>query len=280
MEEYYAGFWEVIGTWISDVGAGILVTILVAIVAWWITGPVVNWVRVKVSRKSKKKLPRSEIRKRHKTVGDLIILLVHVLIVVMALFSIFTRLGLDLTPMIASAGIVGIALGFGTQSLVRDTLTGFFIIAESQYRVGDYIQMSGLGIREAIGTVEKISLRTTKVRDREGNVHFVPNGSIVHVMNQTMGYGKIHFEFDVKANTDLDKLAKIVNKAGEELAKDPAWKDKILDPPHFVEMTNFGASAIEVVVSGKTTPADQWLATSEYKKRLLEALNKAKIKIN
>ena len=279
MEE--PGFWDSVWEWLGNQGVEILFVLVIGTLIFYFSGPVVDWVRRNISDRAGKrsKMPRNEIRKRNKTIGNMIVVLIHTTVIAVMLFTILIKLGVDVTPLIASAGILGIALGFGTQSLVKDALTGFFIIAETQYRVGDYILISGIGVKDAEGTVEKISLRTTKLRDREGDVHFVPNGSIVQVSNRTMGYGKIHFEFEVDAKLDVEKIEKIIDKVGDDLARDPEWKEKVLEPPHFVEISNFGGGSMELVVSGKTQPADQWLATSEYRKRLLDALDAAKIKI-
>jgi small conductance mechanosensitive channel len=274
------GFWEHILDWLTHNGWEILLTLVVSGVLYWLVGQVVDWSVGRVNQvKHRGKQPRSEIRKRNRTIGNLVMVLARAVIVATALFMVLMRCGVDVTPLIAATGILGVALGFGTQSLVKDALTGLFIIMENQYRVGDYIEAQGTGIKEAAGTVEKISLRTTKLRDREGNVHFVPNGSIVQVSNKTLGYGKVHFEFEVGTDVDIDGLTEVVNEVGEKLARDAKWKEKILEPPHFVEISDFGKGVVAVTVSGKTLPADQWLATSEFRKRLLEALDTAKIEV-
>jgi small conductance mechanosensitive channel len=277
MEE--PGFWAEVGEWLRGNGLEILILIVVGVALWWGVGAIAHHMQRRLTALHRGKQPRTEVRKRNRTVANLIVGIVRSVLVATIGFMVLVRFGVDVTPIIASAGILGVALGFGTQSLVTDTLSGLFIIMEIQYRVGDYIEIFGSGVKEATGTVEKISLRTTKLRDRDGNVHFVPNGSIVQVSNKTLGYGKIHFDFEVGVDTDVAKLEQIINEVGEKFARDKDWKEKILEPPHFVEIGSFGKGLVEVTVSGKTQPADQWLATSEFRKRLLEALDSAKIEI-
>lgn len=177
--------------------------------------------------------------------------------------------GLDLSPLFASAGIIGVALGFGSQSLVKDFLSGVFIIAENQYRVGDIVDIAG-----SAGTVERVGMRSTVIRDVEGNVHYVPNGSIQIVINKTMGYSVSRFTIHVDPETDITKVSKIINSVGLKLSKDAAWKKKIIDPPSFVAVGDITGRAIEITISGKTTPSDQWSVTSEMRSRLHSAFEK------
>ncbi len=272
--------WQNIGHWLGNEGLNILLIIVASAVIYYFCGTIIEWTMRKIAKGVRSKTPRGEIRKRQKTLASLFTTIVRVLIVLIALFTILQRdFGLNLAPLLASAGIAGVALGFGAQSIVKDSLTGFFIILENQYRVGDYIQITGTGVTDAHGAVEKVSIRSTTLRDRDGNVHFIPNGSIVQVTNKTLGYSKVHFSFTVETGTDVDKVTEIVNSAGADLAKNKEWKDKIIDPIHFSEVGKFSKDGFDVAVSGITTPADQWKVTSEYRRRLLAALGKENIKL-
>lgn len=177
--------------------------------------------------------------------------------------------GLDLSPLFASAGIIGVALGFGSQSLVKDFLSGVFIIAENQYRVGDVVDIEG-----STGTVERIGMRSTVIRDVEGNVHYLPNGTIQKVINKTMGYSISRFTIHVEPESNIAKVTKIINSVGLKLSKDAAWKKKIIDPPSFVAIGDITGRGVEITISGKTMPSDQWSVTSEMRSRLHAAFEK------
>lgn len=191
----------------------------------------------------------------------------------LALFSVFFP-DVSFAPLFASAGIVGVALGFGAQSLVKDFLSGIFIISENQYRVGDIIEIDG-----ASGTVERIGTRSTVLRDADGNVHYFPNGMVQHVVNKTMGYSIARFSLNVPASTDIDQVVKIINDTGAKLAGEAKWEQKILKPPAFVSIGEFTSSEVTLMVSGKTQPSDQWSVIAEMRRRLLLEFEKKQIVI-
>lgn len=216
-------------------------------------------------------LSDDDVRKRQNTLIGLFTAIWRTVVVVTLAFLIFQRLfpQIDLTPVIASAGIIGIALGFGAQSLIKDFLSGVFIILENQYRIGDVVDIEG-----AAGTVERISIRSTVLRDADGNVHYLPNGSVIHVINKTMGYSRVNFSLAVDPTTNIDELSELINAVGDKLAKDDKWKDKVLEPPHFLSIGNFSDLALEVKITGKTQPSAQWGVTGELRKRLLASFKK------
>ena len=213
--------------------------------------------------------------------ADLISFVIKLLIAVTAVYTVLTDLGIDLAPVIASAGLAGVALGFGAQTVVKDMLAGFFIILENQYRVDDVVQISGVGFpaTPVEGTVRSITLRKTTLRDRDGNVHIIPNGSIVEVINRTIGYSKFRFTFAVDVDTDVDEIIKIVNETGEQMAKDAEWSKLIVDAPHYDEFGRIGKEGINVTISGTTMPGQQWKVNAEYRKRLVIELQKSDITI-
>jgi len=180
----------------------------------------------------------------------------------------------NLTPLFASAGIIGVALGFGAQSLIKDFLTGLFIITENQYRVGDVVDLEG-----AAGTVEKVGIRSTVLRDIEGNVHYMPNGNIMHVINKTMGFSKVNLVLAVDPDTNVDKLAKVINETGAKLAAEEKWKDLIIEPPSFLNIGTFSDIGMEVTIVGKTQPSEQWSVGGETRRRLLQEFKKHKIEL-
>jgi small-conductance mechanosensitive channel len=219
-------------------------------------------------------LSEEDVKKRQDTLISMFGTMLKVLVWLTAGFTILRRMGIDLTPLLAGASVLGVALGFGAQSIIKDLLTGLFIIIENQYRVGDVVDIEG-----AAGSVEQITIRSTIIRDADGNVHYLPNGTVAHVINKTMGYSKVNFAIAVTADTNVDELTEVINEIGERLAAEKAWKNKVLEPPKFLNIGNFTDTALEARIMGKTQPSQQWAVTGELRKRLLTALPKHGIKL-
>lgn len=182
--------------------------------------------------------------------------------------------GIDLAPLFASAGIIGVAFGFGAQSLVKDFISGIFIVSENQYRVGDIVEIEGFG-----GTVERIGARSTVLRDADGQVHYFPNGMVQHVINKTMGYSKARLTIGIHPSSDIDEVVTIINETGEKLANEEKWKSKIIEAPSFVSIGDFTATAVNLLISAKTQPSDQWSVAAEMRRRLLFQLEKNNIEL-
>lgn len=255
----------------------IIIIIVVAIALYWLGPRVVMWLtRHAFVTTYQRTLPKKDLEKRHKTLGGLFANVWRIIVVVIAGYAIFTHFFNDaaLAPLFASAGIIGVAFGFGAQSLVKDFLSGVFIISENQYRVGDIIEIDGFG-----GTVERIGVRSTVIRDVEGNVHFFPNGVVQHVINKTMGYSKVYFTITVAPDTNISTASDIINRIGEEISGEEKWQRKVIEPPHFDILGDFNASSISLVVSGKTQPSDQWALTAEMRRRILREFEKEHIEL-
>ncbi len=255
----------------------IIIIIIVAIALYWVGPRVVMWLtRHAFVTTYQRTLPKKDLEKRHKTLGGLFANVWRIIVVVIAGYAIFTHFfnSAALAPLFASAGIIGVAFGFGAQSLVKDFLSGVFIISENQYRVGDIIEIDGFG-----GTVERIGVRSTVIRDVEGNVHFFPNGVVQHVINKTMGYSKVYFTITVAPDTNISTASDIINRIGEEISSEEKWQRKVIEPPHFDILGDFNASSISLVVSGKTQPSDQWALTAEMRRRILREFEKEHIEL-
>jgi mscS mechanosensitive ion channel len=255
----------------------IIIIIIVAIALYWVGPRLVMWLtRHAFVTTYQRTLPKKDLEKRHKTLGGLFANVWRIIVVVIAGYAIFTHFFNDaaLAPLFASAGIIGVAFGFGAQSLVKDFLSGVFIISENQYRVGDIIEIDGFG-----GTVERIGVRSTVIRDVEGNVHFFPNGVVQHVINKTMGYSKVYFTITVAPDTNISTASNIINRIGEEISGEEKWQRKVIEPPHFDILGDFNASSISLVVSGKTQPSDQWALTAEMRRRILREFEKEHIEL-
>lgn len=256
-------------------------TILIGLACYWLGPLIINWLMTHIFvTHYQRTLHKKDLEKRQRTLGGMFTNVWRIIVVVIALYFILQAIiGKEqaftlLAPLFASAGIIGVALGFGAQSLVKDFISGIFIISENQYRVGDVIEIEGFG-----GTVERIGVRSTVIRDVDGNVHFFPNGMVQHIINKTMGYSMARFTLAVAPDTDIDKVAKIIDKIGLKLASEEKWKDKVLEAPRYVMMGEFTATAINLIVSGKTQPSDQWSVTAEMRRRILEKFDQEGIEI-
>lgn len=267
------------GAWLADHAGDFALIAGVALVAYFIgTRLVTLIVKRAVKGARHRSWHKKDIEKRQKTLVSLFTSIWRLVIVITALYS-FLRvvnpnITSDLAPLFASAGIIGIALGFGAQSLIKDFLSGIFIISENQYRVGDIIDIEGFG-----GTVERIGTRSTVIRDVDGNVHYFPNGMIQHVINKTMGFSMARFTMMLHPETDVDDASEIIDAVGKALADEDKWKDKILDAPSFVSVGDITGNGIEVIVAGKTQPSDQWSVVAEMRRRLLEEFERRGIRL-
>lgn len=267
---------EITQVWLQNQGIQIVFLVIGGLIAYYLGDKVLSTlVRSFVKGKLRKASPQ-DIAKRQRTLSNLVTAIWRILVIVIIGISILKVVfpALDLSPLFASAGIIGIAIAFGAQTLVKDFLTGVFIITENQYRVGDYIK-----INDADGRVEHIGTRSTVIRDDSGDVHYIPNGSIVHVVNKTMGYSKVNFKLLLDASTDLDTAISVINQVGDRLAENEKWKTKILNAPQFSTIGALTGSSIEITITGKTLPSDQWAVTAEMRKRLITAFDKHNIKL-
>lgn len=253
-------------TWGKDIGQPIVVIVVLAALLIWLGDRIVDWLTRRIVYRAHRTMHRKDIEKRQNTLAGLMTALWRMLVIMVALYNIIILFipASSLQPLFASAGIIGVALGFGAQSLVKDFLSGLFIISENQYRVGDVIEIDGFG-----GRVERIGSRSTVIRDVDGNVHYFPNGIIQHVMNKTMGYSMARFTLLVSPEENLDEVIEIINTVGAELAEEDEWKPKIIEAPSYAMMTDFTATAMTIIVSGKTQPSDQWSVTAEMRRRIL-----------
>lgn len=268
----WARIFQQAAEWLRDPGVFVLGVIIAAVVLYHIIGTLISGViRRTVRSHTLNSLTKDDAKKRQDTLISLFSTFFKFTIVIMALMMSIELLfpKIDFTPLFASAGIIGIALGFGAQSIIKDFLSGVFIIMENQYRVGDTVDIEG-----AAGTVERMTVRSTVLRDFDGNVHFLPNGTIAHVINKTMGFSKVNFSVTIDPENDIDKVIKIINEVGEKLASEKTWSKRIIDAPQFWNIGNFTDVSLDVTVVGKTQPSEQWSVTGELRRRLLREFSK------
>jgi moderate conductance mechanosensitive channel len=189
-----------------------------------------------------------------------------VLIWTIAVTMILGELGVNLGPLIAGAGIAGVALGFGAQSLVKDFLSGIFMLVEDQYGVGDIVDVG-----EATGTVEAVTLRTTRIRSVEGTVWHVPNGTIDRVGNMSQQWARALLDVEVAYGTEVDDAQRVIKSIADGVAQDPEWRGRILEAPEVWGIESLGPDAISIRLVVKTRPGDQFPVMRELRRRLSEA---------
>jgi small conductance mechanosensitive channel len=180
------------------------------------------------------------------------------------ILTILSQVGVSITPILAGLGIVGIAVGFGAQTLVKDIISGFFVFFEDQYGIGDVAQVAGI-----TGLVEDITLRRTILRDLDGIVHSVPNGEIRVASNYTKDWSRVNLNIGVGYGEDLDHVIEVINRVGKELAEDPNWSPLMLT----------GDSGIDIKILGETKPIQQWAVMGELRKRLKRVFDEEGIEI-
>ncbi len=211
---------------------------------------------------------------RAQTIGSVLRSLSTAVIYSIAGVTILGELGINLGPIVASAGIVGIALGFGAQSLVKDFLSGIFMLVEDQYGVGDIIDLG-----EASGVVEAVGLRTTRLRDVNGTVWYVPNGQITRVGNKSQEWARAVLDVTVSYDADVREAEATIKEVADEMWADETWRARLLEEPEIWGVENLGPNGIDIRVVIKTKPAEQFTVMRELRTRIKEALDSHAIAI-
>lgn len=215
-----------------------------------------------------------EEKQRETTLTHTIFDALRVVVWIAAFMMVLSELGVNIGPLLAGAGVVGVALGFGGQWLIKDLIAGLFVVLENQYRVGDVVELDGI-----VGEVEDFDLRATVLRDLDGVVHHIPNGAFNRSTNYSMDYSGINFDIGIAYDANIDKAIKIINNTCQELVAEEEFKDLIVEAPAFLRVQELGDNAVMLKITGKVRPMSQWSITGELRKRLKEAFDKAKIEI-
>jgi len=207
-------------------------------------------------------------RQRAETVGSLLRSVASLVIGVLALMLVLGEIGFQLGPFIAGAGIVGVALGFGAQNLVKDFLSGIFMILEDQYGVGDVVDLG-----EVSGTVEAVGLRVSRLRDVNGTVWYVRNGEVLRVGNRSQGFAQVVLDLPVPYGADLTAVGATMTVAADELAAEPAWADAVLEDPELLGVEQIADDRVVLRLTVKVRPADQWQLARELRRRIADRLH-------
>lgn len=251
------------------------IAILVIAIATWVALKILKLFVSRIEKHfAQKGAVPSEQEKRVKTLTGLLNATVTVLVSAIAVLMIVTECGLAIGPLLAGAGIAGVAIGFGAQTLVRDVINGFFLLIENQLRVDDVVTVAGIS-----GLVEAINLRTTRLRDLEGRVHIIPNSSITVVTNFTREWSRALVDIGVAYKEDVDRVVALLRAVGEELQRDPELGPAILEPLTILGVDSFGDSSVNLRMFFKTVPLKQWDVAREFRRRVKRAFDEHNIEI-
>lgn len=256
--------------WATTSGLRVAITIILALVA-------VRLARLFANQLVRRMLTASddpEKDKRGITLADVLRHALVLVVVAVAFMIVLKEIGLDIGPILAAAGVVGLAVGFGAKNLVEDVISGFFILMEDQVRQGDVVK-----IGDAAGLVERVTLRMIVLRDAAGNVHYVRNGNIGVVTNMTKEYSRYVFEIGVAYREDVDKVMEIMKQVDEELRQDTEFSAVILEPLEMLGLDQFGDSSLVIKARTKTVPIKQWAVGREFNRRLKKAFDAENIEI-
>lgn len=273
MKDYLTNWSEMILPWLLTHGIKVVLIIIGAFLIDKIINKFIDKA-VRIAVVSSGFASAEAEKKREDTLIQIFSTTIKIAIIVITLLMVLQEFGVQIGPILAAAGIVGLAFGFGGQYLIRDIIAGLFFILENQYRIGDVV-----GFDNVRGLVEGISLRKTTLRDMDGTVHHVPHGEIKLVSNYSKDFARINLDLGVAYNTEMEHVIRVVNETGMKLSEDPQWAEFIIKPPQFLRVNDFADSAIIVKILGETQPLKQWEITGELRKRIKIAFDREGIEI-
>jgi small conductance mechanosensitive channel len=259
-------------TWLSTSGIKVLGILIGLIILSQMSRWIVKWLERFVPEKDS--LQAAEAKKRAHTLGNTLRHALLFVISFIAILMILGELGIQLGPLLATAGIGALAIGFGAQSLVKDVISGFFIILENQYRIGDAIEVAGVS-----GLVESVSLRKTVLRDLEGKVHTIPNGEIKVVSNLSKEWSRSVLDIGISYREDVDQVIDLLSEIGRELGAEEPYKSFILEPLQILGLERFGESQSIIRIMVKTAPLKQWEVGRELRRRIKNRFDEKGIQI-
>ena len=267
--------WTPVIDWLLQHGTRILIILALCLIAYDLLKKTVPRTIGRTLAKTMEDQPELEIEKRKATLNRLFMGMIGVVIIVIGVFLVLTELGINIAALIAGFGVVGIAVGFGAQSLIKDLIAGLIIMIENQYNVGDVIKVASV-----VGVVEAANLRRTLLRDLDGTLHIVPNGEIRVTGNYTKLWSRAHLNISVAYKEDLDRVMSIIRKIWEELAEDPDWGSFIISKtPWLLRVNAFEDSGIIIKVVGETQPIKQWAVMGELRRRIKKVFDEQGIEI-
>jgi small conductance mechanosensitive channel len=254
--------------WLLTGGVRVLIIVVLTLVAL----PLVRYLSHRIFSWGRK--GDAEYQKRVDTLSAVVRYLFTVTLLTVAAIMVLGEVGVEVGPILAAAGIVGLAVGFGAQNLVQDVISGFFILLEDQVRVGDVVQVGDKG-----GLVERMTLRMVVLRDLAGVVHYVRNGQIQVISNMTKEYGRYIFDIGVAYREDVDHVIRVIQEVDEEIRANPEFTDDILEPIEILGLDQFADSAVVIKARNKTKPIRQWAVGREFNRLLKKRFDREGIEI-
>jgi small conductance mechanosensitive channel len=250
------------------IGLAIVVGFVVQRLLFLLVGRIESWV-VRAGRSS------AHAQQRARTLGQILRNLCTVIVVGGVIIRALAVMGLDVGPLLAGAGILGVALGFGAQSLVRDVIAGVFILAEDQFAVGDLIEVNGKP-----ATVEMLTVRSTTLRDFNGHLHFVPNGEMKIVVNRSRGWARLAVDVPVPVDQDVERALAVCEEAAAAMNNDAAWRSRLLDPIEVLGLESLSGAEVRIQLVVRANPgADAPEAARELRRRIIRGLMAAHVRM-
>jgi small-conductance mechanosensitive channel len=260
--------------WFRSSGIRVIVIVAIAVAVYLICRPIIHSIIKRMVSHRMAGEDEAEIQQRINTLSSILVKIAGILILIIAVITILPEFGVNITSLIAAIGIGGLAIAFAAQNLIRDFISGFFILLEDQYGIGDVVSIAGIA-----GVVEDITLRRTVLRDLDANVHSVPNGKVELSTNMTKKFSRVNLNVSVGYGENLKHVIDIINKVCQEMAADPQWKDDFITTPSVLRVDKLGDSGIDIKILGDTKPAKQWAIMGELRLRLKDAFDKEGIEI-
>jgi small conductance mechanosensitive channel len=260
--------------WFIDPGIRILVLVAIFVAIYF----VLRWliprlVKRAISRQMVGEL-EEEIKKRVDTLSSVLVNICAVIIAFIGILTILPEFGVNIAALLAGLGIIGLAVAFGAQHFIRDVIGGIIILWEDQYRMGDVVNIAGVG-----GVVEEIGLRRTVLRDLDGVVHSVSNGVIEVASDSTRKFSRVNLNIPVAYGESLDHAIEIINRVCQEMAEDPEWREDFITTPQVLRVDNLGDSGIDIKITGDTKPSRHWPVMGEFRHRIKDTFDKEGIEI-
>ena len=216
----------------------------------------------------------AELEKRVDTLSDVVFRTVLVVTLLVTGLTLLSNAGFDITPVLAGAGVIGLAVGLGAQSLIRDALNGLFILLENQYARGDVVTLAGVN-----GFVEDVNLRRTLLRDQDGTLHSIPNSAVAVASNHTKRWSRVHLNIGVALSEDVQRVMALIDRVGGEIAADSRYAPLVVSPPRALWIDGMGAGSVQIKVLGDTRPGAQWEVAGELRRRVQQACREQQIQL-
>lgn len=261
--------WQYLGAILAS-GARIVGILLASWLSIAVAQRAIRTLRIRISTR----FDDAEAVKRAETLGRVFRYAVAVVVSLVGGMLVLSELGVSVAPLLGAAGVLGLAVGFGAQSLVKDYFTGFFLLLENQIRQGDVVQVG-----DHAGLVEELTLRYVRLRDYDGNVHFVPNGTITSVINMSRGFAQAVMDVGVAYSEDLDQVMAVMRTVGAQMLADPAHSARILDDLEIAGVERLDSSSVIIRARFRVAPLEQWTVRREYLRRLKQAFDAHDIEI-